>query len=109
MTSSLSRAGRISVRAEHPWVVGEGQEQVSGLRPRDEPLWDWNSRPLGAKSHASCLPPAGDKCIAVRADFYSQDIERGGTRCGGRGAESPKRLIPKPRIERSGGFSCPRF
>lgn len=77
ITSSLSDRNRVSVRPENPRVVGQGQEQVPGLRPLDEPVWNRNPRPLGAKPHEECVPPAGDKAIDVLADSNSQDIERG--------------------------------
>src|SRR3972149_6796025 len=76
ITSSLSDPNDASVRPEHPRVVRERQEQVPGLRPLDEPIWDRDPRPLGAKSHVERVPPVGDKAIDVRADSNSQHVER---------------------------------
>src|SRR5206468_12854865 len=65
-----------SVRPEHPWIVGESQEKVAGLRPLDEPVRYRNSWPLGTKSHEDDVIPWRDKVIDVRADSNSRYIER---------------------------------
>src|SRR3989442_10056371 len=76
ITSSVSHPNESSVRTEHPRIVGETQEQVTGFRPLDEPVRDGNPRPFGAKSHGKCVLREGDKSIDVRADSNSQEIER---------------------------------
>jgi hypothetical protein len=56
--------------------MGQGQEQVAGLRPLDEPIGHADPRPFGAKSHETWFLREGDKGIDIGADFYSWKTER---------------------------------
>src|SRR5947199_8626514 len=73
ITSSGFRAE--SVWSEDPWVMGEGQEEVAGFRPLDEPGRHRDPWPFGTNSHEDNVTSLRDKSIDVRADSISRHIE----------------------------------
>jgi hypothetical protein len=65
-----------SVGTENPRIMGQGQKQIAGLRPLDEPIGHGDPWPLGTKSHRMWFLREGDKGIDIGADFYSWETER---------------------------------
>src|SRR5205823_1786956 len=55
----VSGLNRKSVWPEYPWITGEGEEEVSRLRPFDEPVRHGNPGTLGTEAHPDAFPPVG--------------------------------------------------
>src|SRR5438309_11468399 len=65
--SSVSHPNQSSVRTEHPWILGDAQEQVAGIRILDEQVGDGYTRLSGKQSHGKCVLHIGDSVIDRRA------------------------------------------